>query len=440
MDMIQIIETIVRKSFYIIEAFLWYRVMTNMLDTKYSKRIYIMAAVALAFLLSAKTYIFEQPHMAGYSVIGTVAVIVFALFMNLTLFRNPIHEKLIWWGIYYFGLILIELISILFVTSILRVPLEVVNGQNHFTCWFTFTVKIATILIFELFMRIRKEKLHIMLAQYKNLSFAIIFNVILMLGTVIVFFNVGNAQIDLKDIIAFFFCIVFLVTSLTLALIFRIEKASRKEIETRLKLQQIEMELKQNNDMMSVSDNLRKLRHDMNNHIGLIRNFIYTNNSEGLKEYIDQLYIDVEKANDIVISENKILSVLLNLKIGQAKEQKIDFQSFVAAEKINMQEKDITVLLGNILDNAIEGAAKAKDKKYIDFSIQKTESGCVINCENSIGEKPVMKRGKLVTSKNNTSHHGIGTENIKDIVAKYQGDVRFDFDEEVFSVRVIMPV
>jgi sensor histidine kinase regulating citrate/malate metabolism len=51
-----------------------------------------------------------------------------------------------------------------------------------------------------------------------------------------------------------------------------------------------------------------------------------------------------------------------------------------------------------------------------------------------------MKRGKLLTSKNNASNHGIGTENIKDIVAKYQGDVRFDFDDDMFSVRVIMPV
>jgi sensor histidine kinase regulating citrate/malate metabolism len=52
----------------------------------------------------------------------------------------------------------------------------------------------------------------------------------------------------------------------------------------------------------------------------------------------------------------------------------------------------------------------------------------------------VIKRGKLITSKNNTSHHGIGTENIKDIVTKYRGEVRFDFDMDMFSVRVVMPV
>jgi hypothetical protein len=411
-----------------------------MLDKKYGKRIYIIAGSILALLLAIKIQIFEVPALKGYNVIGTVAVIMTALLINMVLFRNPINEKLIWWGIYYFGLIMVELISIAFMQVVLHIPMELFQYENSFACWFTFFEKLATLLIFELFIRFRKGKLQIMVAQYKHLTLAIIINIILVLGTVIIYFNIDDTKIDINTTIAFIFVVVFLMTLVTMTLIFRIEKASRREIETKLKLQQIEMELKQNRDMINITENLRKLRHDMNNHYGLIRNFIYTKDYDGLKEYVDQLYVDMDMANDVVISENKVLSVILNLKRNQAKEKEIDFQSLIAADKIDMQEKDITSLLGNILDNAIEGAAKSKDKKYIDFSIQKTESGCVISCENSIGEKPVIKRGKLVTSKNNNSQHGIGTENIKDIVTKYRGEVRFDFDDEMFCVRVVMPV
>ncbi len=436
-----ILDTIVRKTFILGEAFIWYRVMTNMLDKKYGKRTYIIAGVVLTLLLAVKTHIFDLPGLEGFNVIGTVGVIMAALLMNIFLFRNPLYEKLIWWGVYYFGLIMVELIVIVFAQFALHIPLETyLDESDHFVVWFTFFVKAFTILIFELFIRLRKGKLQIMMAQYKHLSFAIVFNVILILGTVVVYFNIDNTKFDISTAIAIMFVVVFLMTFVTMTLIFRIEKASRREIETKLKLQQIEMELKQNQDMTSITENLRKLRHDMNNHYGLIRNFIYTKNYDGLKEYVDQLYVDVDKANDMVISENKVLSVILNLKKSQAKEKEIDFQSVIAADKLDMQEKDITTLLGNILDNAIEGAAKSKDKKYIDFSIQKTESGCVISCENSIGEKPVIKRGKLITNKSNSSQHGIGTENIKDIVTKYRGELRFDFDEEMFSVRVVMPV
>ncbi len=435
-----IIETVIRQSFSLMEAFIWYRVMTNLLDKRYSKKVYALAGVALCLLLSLKANIFDLPGLTGYAVIGTAVVIVFALFMNMVLFLNPIHEKLIWWGVYEFGLILIELITILFASVVLHIPLEVLSSQNQFSLWFTFIVKLITIFVFEIIIRLQKGKLQIMVAKYRNLTNAIVINIILLLGTVIVFFNIDNTKIDINKIIGFFFIVVFLMTLLTQALIFRIENTSRKVIETKLKLQQIEMELKQNKDMIDVTDNLRKLRHDMNNHVGLIRNYVYTKNYIGLKEYVDQLYVDLDKANDIVIAENKILSVILNLKKKQAREQEIDFQSMITADNINMQEKDITALIGNILDNAIEGAAKSKDKKYIDFFIQKTESGCVISCENSVGEKPVIRRGKLISSKNNVSYHGIGTESIKSIVMKYRGEVKFDFDDNTFSVRVIMPV
>jgi sensor histidine kinase regulating citrate/malate metabolism len=233
---------------------------------------------------------------------------------------------------------------------------------------------------------------------------------------------------------------VLITTIVTVTLVFKIEKESKKEIETKLKLAQIEMELKQNMDMINVTDNLRKLRHDMNNHIGLIRNLLNTNKYDELKVYVDQLYEDVDKANEFIISDNNTLAVLLNSKQNKAKELNIDFQSVIAASDIQMQDKDICALFGNILDNAIEAAENADHKKFIDFSIQKTDNGCVISCENSFGKKPIIKKGKFISRKDNSNLHGIGIENIKEIVSKYHGEVHFDIDDEVFNIRVVMPV
>jgi sensor histidine kinase regulating citrate/malate metabolism len=256
---------------------------------------------------------------------------------------------------------------------------------------------------------------------------------------VAVFTNVYNTEIDLYTVIQYILVAILLTTLVTFSLIFKIEKESKKEIETRLKLQQIELELKQNKDIINITDNLRKLRHDMNNHIGLIKSLIYDQKYDELREYVDDLYQDVAVANEYIVLENKVLSVLLNSKREKAKELEVDFQSFVAASDINIPEKDICVLFGNILDNAIEAASKAVNSKFVTMSIQKTESGCIIQCENSIGEKPLIKKGKFLTSKSDKNLHGIGTENIIDVVNKYNGKIKFDFDEEVFSIRIVMP-
>jgi sensor histidine kinase regulating citrate/malate metabolism len=141
-----------------------------------------------------------------------------------------------------------------------------------------------------------------------------------------------------------------------------------------------------------------------------------------------------------VLTENKTLSVLLNAKKSLAKEKNIKFTSIIATQEINMQSKDICSLLGNILDNAIDAAERAGNKKYIQLLIKKTSEGCVINCENTFGLKPIMKKGRFITRKENNLIHGIGTENIKDIVAKYNGEISFEYDDEIFNVNVLLPI
>jgi hypothetical protein len=361
------------------------------------------------------------------------------LVLNLLLFKNTLSQKFVWWGVYYIGIFIVELLTIGILIFVLRLSMTDILTNKNISLWASVGNKVFTLLLFELFVRRRKSKFEIKTAAFKNIFILIIFNVILILGGVAVFTNVGNTEINQYSVIQYTLGAIFLTALLSFTLIFKIEKESKKEIETRLKLQQIELELKQNKDIISITDNLRKLRHDMNNHIGLIKTLIYEQKYDDLREYVDDLYQDVAVANEYIVLENKTLSVLLNSKREKAKELEVDFQSFVTASDINIPEKDICVLFGNILDNAIEAASKAVNSKFVNISIQKTESGCIIQCENSISEKPVVKKGKFMTSKADKNLHGIGTENIIDVVHKYNGKINFDFDEEVFNLRIVMP-
>ena len=435
-----IIARLIEHSGKYFEAIIWYRIMTTMMDRKYTKRYYVIAATMIVLLLIVKTYVFAIPSLSHLRVFGTLVVIAYTFIAGLLLFNNSFFEKLIWWGIYYLGLVIMELIAVSIVPLMTNITLEQIQTVDYINNRVTFVTKIITLMAFELFIRFRKGKFQINKQSYRYLNSLIIFNIILFLGCVIVYYNLTNSNADIETIIIGFYGVVLITNVVSFILVFRIEKASIKEVAIKLKLAQIEMELKQNNEMISITDSLRKLRHDMNNHIGLIRNLVHNENYADLKEYVDQLYGDVEIANDFIISENRILSVLLNSKQSKARELNIDFQSIIAASDLKMQEKDICTLLGNILDNALEAAQKASGKKFVDFSIQKTESGCVIHCENSYGIAPVIKKGIFTTSKEDKKLHGIGTENIKDIVAKYHGEVRFDFDEDVFTTRVVLPV
>ncbi len=424
----------------VIEAYIWYRLMTNMLELKYSKKIYGIAASLIFVLLIIKGIVFDLSFMENLRGYGSVVIILYTFVAAIWLFKGPFFEKLIWWGVYYIGLIIMELVTITFMTLVLKISLEEIQNNAVINNTATLATKVVTLILFELFIRRRRAKLQIKESAHKNLSILVVSNVVLVIGSVVVFFNLNNANIDLDTIVQFLFGLVLIIEIITFLLVFKMERESRKELQTQLKLQKIELELKQNNDMINITDNLRKLRHDMNNHIGLIKNLVDEQKITELKEYVDDLYGDVAKANDIIVAENKALSVLLNAKKEKAKELNIEFQSFIAASGISMQDRDVCALFGNILDNAIEAAEKSMNKKFIDFSLQKTDRGCIIQCENSIGVKPVMRKGKFLSSKDNTHLHGIGTENIRDIVAKYKGEVHFNYDDEVFQLRIIMPI
>jgi two-component system sensor histidine kinase AgrC len=423
-----------------IEAIIWYRIMTNMLERKYSKRYYVIAAMLISVLLFLKTAIFSIPSLSNYRVIGSFFTTTYTFVVGILLFKNTFFEKFIWWGIYDIGVIMMELIAIVVVPAFSGITLKELQMNKSINLWVTVSTKIAALFAFELLIRIRKGRLQINNKSYKNLKLLVAFNIILFLGCVLVYYNLFNTQVNIETLVMLFFSVVIITTLVTFTLVFQIEKESKKEIQTKLKLAQIEMELERNNDMITITDNLRKLRHDMNNHIGLIKTLAHSNRFDELKEYVDQLYEDVDQANEFIILENKALAVLLNAKRNKAKKLNVDFQSVIATSDINMLDKDICALFGNILDNAIEAAEKAASKKYVDLTIQKTDRGCVISCENSFSEKPIMKRGKFVSKKGNSVLHGIGTENIKDIVSKYNGEVHFNFDDEVFNLRIIMPV
>jgi hypothetical protein len=405
---------------------------------KHNKKFHLGATIIMFIMMLVKSYLVIYTNSAEFQVIGTITLMVYSFLAILMLFKNSFIEKLIWWGIYYFGLIIMELITVLMISLLTHKSVQELS-MDEFSLWIIVLSKLITLLLFEFIIRKRTGNLVIEFSYFKELSLVIIVNIILLLGVVYAFSNIKNIENNINNIILFFFGIVLIISIFMIVLIFKIEKKSKEELATKLKLQQIELELKLNEDMINITDKLRKLRHDMNNHIGIIKTLVHTQKYDDLQEYITQIYEDVEVANDLVITENKTISVLLNAKKNKAKEKNIDFQSMIAMKEINMQNKDICALLGNILDNAIEAAEQVTSNKFIQLTMQKTQQGCVISCENSLCVKPVIKKGKFITSKSDTLLHGIGTENIKDIVAKYKGEVHFNFDDETFNIKVEIP-
>lgn len=244
--------------------------------------------------------------------------------------------------------------------------------------------------------------------------------------------------LDADTAIALSVFVLVLTSALSIYLLKKVAGKSEEIMNTTLKLQQAEMEHKLNSDMASVVENLRCLRHDMNNHMSILQGLLSVGAYDDMAAYLTSLTQELSVANNFYFPENKVLSVLLNSKISKASQLGIVFETEILTSETPFSERDLCAVIGNVIENAIE-ASSIHQKPYIYFTMYRDGQQLHIQCENTFVTAPVFENGRLLTTKKDKTTHGIGTQNIRSIVETYHGTVDFSADAR-FHVEIFVPI
>lgn len=184
---------------------------------------------------------------------------------------------------------------------------------------------------------------------------------------------------------------------------------------------------------------IRRMYHDMNNHLENIR--MMNQKCIDASDYIENIQNEINDARKDKVSGNALFDIIVDEKRRICKEEEIDFEFNVEAKDTEFIDKiDLTSILSNILDNAIEACEKmTKHKKYINLSAMWMSGLFVIECVNSKENDIKVAGNNILTSKLNKDRHGLGIKNIKSAVEKYDGEVIVKYDEDEFKIRVVIP-
>lgn len=272
---------------------------------------------------------------------------------------------------------------------------------------------------------------------YKEIS-AILFIDGIYLALLINLFRHDNKSLTTETTIALSIFVLILISALSIYLLQKVTGKSEEIMNNTLKLKQAEMEHKLTSDMASVVENLRSLRHDMNNHMSVLQGFLSVGAYEEMETYLASLTQELSVANSFYFPENKVLSVLLNSKISKASQLGIEFETEILTSKTPFSERDLCAVIGNVLENAIE-ASSSHPKPYIYFTMYREGKQLHIQCDNTFVTAPVFENGRLLTTKEDKTTHGIGTQNICSIVETYRGTATFSVDEQ-FHAAISIPV
>ncbi len=194
--------------------------------------------------------------------------------------------------------------------------------------------------------------------------------------------------------------------------------------------------------IMSKNQETRKLKHDMKNHLRLIRTLIENNDIDEAKELLDEIE-DTMRGLDLEISSgNSITDAILNEKNKMAHNLGIKFEfSGILPRENFINPFDISTIFSNALDNAIEAAVKSDDSERFIRVFTYIQGKCLfILIENSV-EKDIKITGKEIEStKQNKEHHGFGLKNINDSVEKYGGGLSIICENKVFKLEILLNI
>lgn len=192
------------------------------------------------------------------------------------------------------------------------------------------------------------------------------------------------------------------------------------------------------------SENVKKIRHDMKNHLSNIRSLIDSGEIAGAIHLLDKAAENVNliQAEEIINTGNKFVDAIILSKTTLCKDREIDFKySVQLLHELNMDVVDLSSLLSNLLDNAIESAVQTPSP-FIKLSILKYSVYYIVCVENSYKGMAFLKEsaGMLVTTKSDNALHGYGTQIISDIAKKYDGNYSWEAKEKEFVSTVLLKI
>lgn len=197
--------------------------------------------------------------------------------------------------------------------------------------------------------------------------------------------------------------------------------------------------MRQNYEELRLSvESHRQMVHDLKHHFFILQEYEASGKYEKLHEYLIKMNQSVDALDEKVWTGHRVLDFILNQKKKQAEESGIAFQVCVAALlNIPLSDGDISVLFGNLLDNAIEACERMQDgKRWILFRLRKQYQLVFVEISNSIEEKPKIENGALLTSKKDKRLHGYGLKSVNNIVEKYNGVFSYSIKERIFKVNL----
>lgn len=179
--------------------------------------------------------------------------------------------------------------------------------------------------------------------------------------------------------------------------------------------------------------------HDLKHQIAYLR---AEENPEKREQMLCQMEEEIRQYDAQNKTGNKVLDTILTAKSLYCAKHGISFTCVADGSVLDfMDTMDICSIFGNALDNAVESVMKVQDKekRLIHVTVSRQKAFILLRFENYYEEELQYRKGNLETTKREKDFHGYGLKSIGYTVAKYDGTVTIDTENNWFALKILIP-
>lgn len=233
---------------------------------------------------------------------------------------------------------------------------------------------------------------------------------------------------------------ILMTNSLVYVLYVNMQKDHAKQLEYSILQQAFKSQEKSVEETKILYQSVRSIRHDLKQHFQVALTMLH---SGKINEAVDYM----EKYNDTVLDgisnkvffDNDVVNYIINSKSKICSDRHIKIYIYIANEIPEFSDLDLCVLLGNALDNAIEGVSgDGNNEIYLEF--RNVDNFFMISVKNTIINSVLEYNPNLISTKNEKELHGLGILSMKEVVQKYNGSIEFYESDNKFCCDMLLDI
>ncbi len=224
---------------------------------------------------------------------------------------------------------------------------------------------------------------------------------------------------------------------LALYMMSQLLEEGRKNLRLQQENDQLALRSVQYEALQKSIEETRRARHDLRQHFTVLQGCIESGDLRGAADYLHAYGETLPQSIQSYCGNHAVNAVLCHYE-EKAAAAGIGWEVSVRMEaRAVIPEPDLCVLIGNLLENAVEACLPLGREKKIRMNIRQTGNSMLsLTVDNTCPHPPVQEAGRLRSGKH--AGFGVGTESVRSIAARYNGDARFEWRDGMFFASVML--